>query len=41
MVASGASDAGIDLGRRAEELAPADFIRLADALARASEDAAY
>jgi len=38
-VAAAAAGAGIDLGRRAEELAPGDFIRLADALVEVSATA--
>ncbi len=40
-VATAAAEAGIDLAQRAEELSPADLIRLANALARASEGASH
>jgi len=41
MVEAAAAEAGIELGQRAEELAPADFIRLADALLRASAESGH
>jgi len=38
VVARAAAAVGVDLGQRAEELAPADFVRLADALLHSSEE---
>jgi 16S rRNA (adenine1518-N6/adenine1519-N6)-dimethyltransferase len=41
MLVTASEEAGVDLGQRAEELTPADLVRLADAIARASGGAAH